>query len=333
MARLVLHIGTHKTGTTMIQNRLYQARADLATAGVTYPDLGRHTGHHGYLTDWIALPPAYATPEGGQAGLQALADTWRDTDSTVFLSSEEFSRAGGRGGQPDFDDIKRIFAGYDIRILCVLRSQWQFLQSVYLEISQTTPPPPPGDIASTALRTGQVDGLWCDYLNLYEGLCRHFDPADIRLVDYGTASASTAGLLATVLRHALPKHDLPPLDQTVSHRDNRSPKPIPVWAAHVVAGGPKPGSDLHGAAQEAYDIEYGPDRPGCIFTHGEIRNLTEHFRPSNDRLANRVRNIQPGWQLAPQPLPDTTLYREDITPAYWIRLARRLSLRQRPRAA
>lgn len=317
----------------MIQNRLHMGRADLARAGVIYPDLGRHTGHHGYLTDWIALPPAYRTPEGGQAGLQTLADTWRDTEATLFLSSEEFSRAGGRGGQVDFPAIKRIFAGFDIRLVCVLRNQWQFLQSVYLEISQTTPPPPPGDIAATALRTGQVDGLWCDYLNLYDGLCRHFDPKDIRLIDYGTASASTGGVLTAVLRQAMPQHDLPVMDQIGTNRHNPSPKPVPVWAAHVVAGGPSPGIDLHMAAQEAYDIEYGPDRRGCLFTRDEIARLADHFGPSNDRLSNRVRGIQPGWHLAPQPVPDTTLHREDITPAYWIRLARRLSLRQTQCAA
>lgn len=95
MAKLVLHIGTHKTGTTMIQNRLHAARGDLAEQGVIYPDAGQHTGHHWALTDWIALPAAYTRRGGGVTGLTTLAERWRDTAATVLLSSEEFSRAGG----------------------------------------------------------------------------------------------------------------------------------------------------------------------------------------------------------------------------------------------
>src|SRR6202050_825505 len=37
----VLHIGPHKTGTTMIQDALHLARARLAAQGVVYPGTGR----------------------------------------------------------------------------------------------------------------------------------------------------------------------------------------------------------------------------------------------------------------------------------------------------
>ncbi|WP_136635904.1 hypothetical protein [Pseudooceanicola onchidii] len=329
MPRLVLHIGTHKTGTTMIQNRLHDLRNTLADHGVIYPDLGRHTGHHGYLTDWIALPEAYRSANGGRAGLQQLAQRWRDSDVTLLLSSEEFSRAGGRGGTVDFRDLAAIFDGYDIQVICVLRCQWQFLQAVYLEVSQSTPPPPPARIVDEAIDTGQVDGLWCDYTRLYDGLREEFDVNAIRLVDYARAATSPHGLLREVMASVMPAVPIPPM----SRHDNRSPPPLPVWAAHVVAGGPSPDGAIRRAAAEAYDLEYGGDRPGCIFTRAEMRRLSECCAPQNDRLANRVRKVQPGWTLSAPTPPDTTLYREDIRPEYWIRLARRLALQGTRHAA
>lgn len=332
MARLVLHIGTHKTGTTMIQNRMHAARAALADQGVIYPAAGRHTGHHMFLTDWIALPAAYHQPEGGLAGLSRLADRWRATDATVILSSEEFSRAGGRGGQVDFAALRQVFHGYRIRVICVLRNQWQFLQAVYLELSQSAPPPPPADLVAGALKTGQVDGLWCDYLCLYDGLRSSFAAGEIRLVDYAAASETPRGLLGEVLRQAAPNAPLPELGEPDS-RANVSPPPLPVWAAHVVAGGPSPGQDIRAAAEEAWHLEFGSSRPGTILTRAEIARLHTRFADGNDRLANRVRGIQPGWHLSDRPPPDTTLFREEVPPEYWIRLARRLAMRTARAAA
>jgi hypothetical protein len=91
-------MGTHKTATTTLQDSCHANRALLAQHGVIYPALGRHTGHHGLLTDWIALSAAYQLPEGGIGTLRSLATEYVDSDETLFLSSEEFSREGGPRG-------------------------------------------------------------------------------------------------------------------------------------------------------------------------------------------------------------------------------------------
>ena len=51
MAKVVLHVGTHKTGTTSLQNSSSASRADLGRCGICYdPDLGgkksRALQHH-----------------------------------------------------------------------------------------------------------------------------------------------------------------------------------------------------------------------------------------------------------------------------------------------
>ena len=44
MARIVLHIGTHKTATTTIQNVFHRNATLLAQHGIVYPRLGTATG-------------------------------------------------------------------------------------------------------------------------------------------------------------------------------------------------------------------------------------------------------------------------------------------------
>lgn len=57
MSHLVLHIGTHKTGTTSFQNMMWKNARKLANYGVIYPRIhARHTGHHGLIAEETQLP-------------------------------------------------------------------------------------------------------------------------------------------------------------------------------------------------------------------------------------------------------------------------------------
>jgi hypothetical protein len=94
MAKLVLHIGTHKTAATGVQNSLWANHAILSRHDVIYQALGQHTGHHGVLTDLIRLPPVYQLPKREIGTLRALAAEYVDRDVTLILSSKEFSRVG-----------------------------------------------------------------------------------------------------------------------------------------------------------------------------------------------------------------------------------------------
>lgn len=320
MARVVIHVGTHKTGTTALQDAFAANRDMLARHGVIYPRIGRHTGHHGLLTDWINLPSAYLSPDGGIDGLTALARAWQARDVTLFLSSEEFSRGGGIGGQVDMAALRGIFQGWEsIQILCLLRSQWQFLQSVYLEIARGRVPPPPPAMVETALATGMVDGLWCDYTRLVAHLGTGFGPEEIRLISFDRAALGPDGVIGAVLdRLGL---DLPTEDRRriVAHRANRSPDPLSTWAAFGIAAGQMPSEALRIAARTAWDLEFGPERRGCLFTRREIDALRLRFVPTNQRLACSLPWRAPG---------SDTVFRDDIGAEFWARLARRIYFEQ-----
>lgn len=323
MPRLVLHIGTHKTGTTSLQNHWHANRQALSQVGIVYPDLTPHSGHHGFLTDWIALPQVYALPKGGGASLKHLADTYRDTDTKILLSSEEFSRAGGRGGKVDFIALRKIFSGYQFQVLCVLRPQAEFLQSVYLELSRHSLPNRPPDYLKSCLESGQVDGLWCDYGGLYRQLREAFEPSEIFLIDYASARRSKDGLVGTIWRAISPEISDPTI---VPDRNwaNASPRVLPIWASQVVAGWTVPPAHLKDAAAEAFDLHF-ESRPQCLFTRQEHTALTAQLHLWNQGLQDLVYMDGAEFVLSIAAHDPATIHREDIDQEYWIRLARRLS--------
>ena len=195
MSRVVLHIGTHKTATTTIQDTFWTNSELLARHGVVYPRQGRVTGHHGLVFDWGRLPEVYRLEAGSRRTLAQIAEDHAGGDLTVFLSSEEFSRGDPRGAV-DFAEVRSILAPFGrIEVICTLRPQWQFLQSVYLELSKKMLPPRPPQMVAPVIEKGMFAGLWIDYNLLLDRLETVFAPDEIALVDFETARRGEGGIL------------------------------------------------------------------------------------------------------------------------------------------
>lgn len=322
MSRIVLHIGTHKTASTTVQNTFWQNSALLARHGVVYPRLDQNTGHHGLVPGWAEMPDVYKLPGGGLAALEKIAADHAGSDRTVLLSSEEFSRERAISEMGPIRDIISVFD--TVEVVCVLRSQWQFLQSIYLEISKKRVPPRPTALVKPVIEKGHAGGLWVDYTRLLASLEHHFAPGEITFLDFDTARNGEGGVIGALLRHLgvdLAAQDLTAVDGGAA---NVSPMSLASWAANVLSEPRVAKAELVALTTECLKREFGDDVRPCLFTHEEFHLLQDHFAGLNDTLAERRRAVQPDLVISPARPSDLTLFRNNINNAYWIRLARML---------
>jgi len=327
MSRVILHIGTHKTATTTIQDMFAHNAALLAEHGVIYPRLGKTSGHHGLVMDWNPLPTHYALPGGSVAALAQIAADHASGDQTVFLSSEEFSRLNP-GMKINFNAVRKALTGFDqISVVCVLREQWQFIQSIYLEISKRHAPPSLSHVIDTVLMRDMAMGLSTDYNRLYDHLLTAFAPEEITFLDFDRCRKAKGGILGAMLTHIgsdLPAEALQPVNDGVS---NRSAPALPNWAANVIADPIVAPPWLVTAVTGAFDMQFGTGARSRIWTREECRTLQGYAARSNDRLTQRLAPSQPSFAISASPLPTpenpgTDIFREDLPPNFWLRCSR-----------
>lgn len=131
MAKLILHIGGHRTGSTSIQAALHAARKRLRRLGVLYPETGRVTIAHHSLANAVrgSGVAGFEETPALTSSLEALrCEVDASGCETVFISSEEFIRTcemkAAAVGQ-----LLSLFS--EVRVVCFLRHQAPLLESSY----------------------------------------------------------------------------------------------------------------------------------------------------------------------------------------------------------
>lgn len=136
MAKLTLHVGCHRTGSTSIQAALLASRARLRRLGVLHPRTGLITqAHHAF--GYAIL--AQRSPWGGLASFDDLQSTLAAEIAasrchSVVMSSELFTDIvdAAAASAEVRDRLRRFLAMFaEVRILCVVRHQLPLLESAY----------------------------------------------------------------------------------------------------------------------------------------------------------------------------------------------------------
>jgi hypothetical protein len=160
--RLVLHVGTHKTGTKALQVFLDANRRQLAETGIHYPLAGRHLldgglitpGHHQIAFDLASAPGAPS------ASLEEVVAEIRLVQAaTVVLSSEEFLPLIFTAGALETIVSLGRDLGYEPIAVVVLRAQPDYLESIFSELAKTTPVSAFDDLIDQASRGSSIPRL------------------------------------------------------------------------------------------------------------------------------------------------------------------------------
>lgn len=325
MSTLVFHIGLHKTGTTALQHACDTNRALLERQGIYYPNLGRGPWHHGLTTPWMSVQPAYALADSAETILARLAADHAGTDHTVLLSSEEFS-SGRPDNQVDMARLRAMAQGFDrVRVLCTLRHQVDFIQSIWLEISKKRWAGQWEPFLRQAYLMHRAAGLFLDFSALDRHLRTGFAAEEITYLDYAEAMANPHGSVEAVLRAAglpvLPKGFLAPPRQ----QSNVSDSPLLVWFPRVITAPDSPAPDVAAALTAYFIDQFGEEAATTLYTRPQRAEAIRHFEPLNaafrDGLAAEGRPVPP---LAPPEPVEGCVFRDDLRPPFWIGLARML---------
>jgi hypothetical protein len=193
MKKIIIHVGSHKTGSTAIQTFLSKNRKELRKKGVVYPEnacpeiakFGHHMIPWAFVTNEQFLPSLY----GEKCLIQDKATLFEKvkseckTDETMILSSEEFSTLT----KEEVCSLKEWLSDFNVEIILYLRRQDKYLESAYKTSVLS------GSINKNIKEFCKNQRLNLNYLELIETWEDVFENVTIRSYDNSTISDDIVG--------------------------------------------------------------------------------------------------------------------------------------------
>ncbi len=129
-----VHIGTHKTGTTALQQFLRDNAGALRTAGVLIPQAGRPAGSDGHhnIAWQLSGDRRFSADDGTLADL--IEEVRTVGAPAVCISSEDFEYLGAEPAA--LQQLRFAFEriGYNVAAVIYLRPQAEYAESLYAEL-------------------------------------------------------------------------------------------------------------------------------------------------------------------------------------------------------
>ncbi|NDY57954.1 sulfotransferase [Desulfovibrio sulfodismutans] len=307
MAKIVVHIGMHKTGSTAIQYYLATNRDLFKSLGVAYPQFEDSFYQHGLASAWIALPEQYSF-SGNPVEYWKTLKSRNNNASLVIISSEELSRC--YPDRVDFSRIKTFIENFEeMKIVFVVRNQIDFLQSVYLEINRGQKT----DFArflDESLLTGYATGLYLDYSQLYLEINKSFDKECIQVISFSDLVTSKEGLVG-----AFYKKIGVPLDslRVPNIVGNPSINPLVLYVARSIFNKIEITSEEEAVILKCFEQEIGPKKKYTLYSREEFKSLAAYFASYNFRFAALVNNKNSNFTFPRTVINDNYIFRDDIS--------------------
>lgn len=317
MSKLVLHIGMHKTASTSIQDTFACNRAYLNSHGLVFPKLGRAGGHHGLVTRWIELPDHFTLNAPAEKHWRHIARTQGPTGNTVLLSTEELSR-GEIGSRVDFAAIKSWTEAFDeVEIVCLVRDQLSFLQSIYFQVLPTCRNLMWPHFLNQALTSNLATGLFLDYNDLLDYLLVNFEQKNIHFIPFRAAVKHPYGPSGALLDRI----GFPDLASGMNFVNSNISEPaLPYWVASMISRPNKPTRRDISLVEDALRNRFGALK-STLYSPAEISRVAEKFAGPNQKFSKRVGSV-PSDDLNVPAASVGSIYRNDLDHSFWLELIR-----------
>lgn len=301
--KVVLHIGTHKTGSSAIQHVLWENRQRLSRHGYLYPktDSGQR-GHHEIA--WaIRSATGGRTPAVGNGVLDRLRKQFESPKHhTTIISSEEFEFAN----RPEqIKLVKRLFGKADVKVVLYLRRQDKLLLSEYNQHVRMPETRFPGSIYDFYIRHNFVQRL--NYLAVLKKWARAFGTENIVVRPFETGQFANGNLIDDA-RQALSIAEDVELQIPAGLRANAS---LSGAASMVLSQANRRDLDAqtHGRVVELLyqydgDLDGGPVH---LLSDRNAQELMQKYAESNQEVARRFLGRADGV-LFREPLPEGAQY-------------------------
>lgn len=269
-ARVVIHIGSHKTGSTAIQMFCSRNRAALKKAGVLYPESGTPEnypfGHHRLA--WALLPETPVDVVHQEwAALRAEIDA--SLAKTTVISSEDLWWIS----DPERLAIASSYLdGLSVEVRAYVRPQWRFVASGY----QTAVI----HFAETASISEYSSRIPKNYLMPLDNFSEFFDNVCVRPYDDGSAAQADIVLnfMGWIGVHNFPRPKMPK-----QFPNSTAPESVVRSFFHLNAvANPE---DLSAVRQIWEDIKRAAPAPYTFLTPAEAREITEWAQDTNREVA------------------------------------------------
>lgn len=135
--RIILHVGTPKTGTTAIQSAMATGREQLSGLGVCYPKAGEPGrglhGHHNLAYEIAPGPNRLKFRQEYGTWANLVEEVRKSGASTVLISSEAFRFHLARLLAAR---IAEFWPAERIEVVLYLRPQWEYIESGYNQLAR-----------------------------------------------------------------------------------------------------------------------------------------------------------------------------------------------------
>jgi hypothetical protein len=207
--KIIIHIGPAKTGTSSLQEALFQSRETLLQHGYDFPGFGRHEkmpllpGHHG-IPD--RLRRAEEVPAGVLENLALIND-----DRTLVFSSENFAHVSQKAVQILADSL----GTEDIAVVYYVRRWDHLLPSVWQELVKHGDSRPYLEFLN-AQTSAPLASPYLNYTSVLDNWSKVLGLRNIRIFSYDNIKDSGQGIVEHFYSQVL---DVP-FEAEVEQREN-----------------------------------------------------------------------------------------------------------------